>query len=399
MAIQRALMTDSRKEDVFYEEAIKTLRTNMQFSGVETKSIVITSCYPNEGKSDVTFQLAVEIGKMGKKVLIIDADIRKSNYVKRFQVEQKVDGLSQYLSGQVNKEKILYSTNYSNVDFIFAGPYAPNPSELLEQELFSKLIEETRKGYDYVLIDTPPMLSMSDASIVAKQCDGAILVIQNEAVSRKDALRAKDQLKKSQDHISLAYAYGDGSYKSGELAKEAVSTLFYGLNIQGYCAINLDALSILSDSVGGVTVTVPNDSLEEKYPEFKNGSQVTLDGTNTEIFVRYRDINVHQSAIARMERQQVFIKAFEEAAKKKIAEDSGYTVKMYSDLEPYMVTNISKDQLLKITQSMTEGKEDTDWTVPGEAVEGEGHDEYHVDDNALYEKMIETFYKKVSDPN
>ena len=118
MAIQRVLMTDSRKEDVFYEEAIKTLRTNMQFSGVETKSIVITSCYPNEGKSDVTFQLAVEIGKMGKKVLIIDADIRKSNYVKRFQVEQKVDGLSQYLSGQVNKEKILYSTNYSNVDFI-----------------------------------------------------------------------------------------------------------------------------------------------------------------------------------------------------------------------------------------------------------------------------------------
>lgn len=208
-----------------------------------------------------------------------------------------------------------------------------------------------------------------------------------------------ESLGKSQDHISLAYAYGDGSYKSGELAKEAVSTLFYGLNIQGYCAINLDALSILSDSVGGVTVTVPNDSLEEKYPEFKNGSQVTLDGTNTEIFVRYRDINVHQSAIARMERQQVFIKAFEEAAKKKIAEDSGYTVKMYSDLEPYMVTNISKDQLLKITQSMTEGKEDTDWTVPGEAVEGEDHDEYHVDDNALYEKMIETFYKKVSDPN
>ena len=72
MAIQRVILTDSRKEDVFYEEAIKTLRTNMQFSGVETKSIVLTSCYPNEGKSDVAFQLAVEIGKMGKRVLIID---------------------------------------------------------------------------------------------------------------------------------------------------------------------------------------------------------------------------------------------------------------------------------------------------------------------------------------
>lgn len=98
MAIQRVMMTDSRKEDVFYEEAIKTLRTNMQFSGVETKSIVITSCYPNEGKSDVAFQLAVEIGKMGKRVLIIDADIRKSSHIKRYQIKQKTNGLSQYLS-------------------------------------------------------------------------------------------------------------------------------------------------------------------------------------------------------------------------------------------------------------------------------------------------------------
>ena len=154
MAIQRVLMTDSRKEDVFYEEAIKTLRTNMQFSGVETKSIVITSCYPNEGKSDVAFQLGIEIGKMGKKVLVLDADIRKSSYIKRFQIKQKIEGLSQYLSGQVSKEQIIYSTNYRNVDIIFSGPYAPNPSELLEQELFSKLIEEARNAYDYVLIDT-----------------------------------------------------------------------------------------------------------------------------------------------------------------------------------------------------------------------------------------------------
>ena len=90
MAIQRVILTDSRKEDVFYEEAIKTLRTNMQFSGVETKSIVLTSCYPNEGKSDVAFQLAVEIGKMGKRVLIIDADIRKSSYIKRYQIKWTV---------------------------------------------------------------------------------------------------------------------------------------------------------------------------------------------------------------------------------------------------------------------------------------------------------------------
>lgn len=197
MAIQRVMMTDSRKEDVFYEEAIKTLRTNMQFSGVETKSIVITSCYPNEGKSDVTFQLAVEIGKMGKRVLIIDADIRKSSYIKRYQIKQKTNGLSQYLSGQVALEEVIYSTNYRNLEIIFYGRYAPNPSELLEQGRFSRLIEETRKAYDYVLIDTPPIINMSDAAIVAKQCDGAILVIESEAVSRRDAMKAKDQLMKS----------------------------------------------------------------------------------------------------------------------------------------------------------------------------------------------------------
>ena len=150
MAIQRVMMTDSRKEDVFYEEAIKTLRTNMQFSGVETKSIVITSCYPNEGKSDVAFQLAVEIGKMGMKVLIIDADISKSSFIKRYQIKQKTSGLSQYLSGQVALEEVIYSTNYRNLEIIFSGPYAPNPSELLEQGRFSRLIEETRKAYDYV---------------------------------------------------------------------------------------------------------------------------------------------------------------------------------------------------------------------------------------------------------
>ena len=187
MAIQRVILTDSRKEDVFYEEAIKTLRTNMQFSGVETKSIVLTSCYPNEGKSDVAFQLAVEIGKMGKRVLIIDADIRKSSYIKRYQIKQKTNGLSQYLSGQVALEEIIYSTNYRNLEIIFSGPYAPNPSELLEQGRFGRLIEETRKVYDYILI----------AAIAAKQCDGAILVIESEAVSRRDAMKAKEQLTKS----------------------------------------------------------------------------------------------------------------------------------------------------------------------------------------------------------
>ena len=198
MAIQRVMLTDSRKEDVFYEEAIKTLRTNMQFSGVETKSIVLTSCYPNEGKSDVAFQLAVEIGKMGKRVLIIDADIRKSSYIKRYQVKQKTNGLSQYLSGQISLEEIIYSTNYRNLEIIFSGPYAPNPSELLEQGRFGRLIEETRKVYDYIIIDAPPLGSVIDSAIIAKQCDAAVMVIASQAISYKFAKNVKKQLEKSE---------------------------------------------------------------------------------------------------------------------------------------------------------------------------------------------------------
>lgn len=197
MAEQKVILTDPRKSDYFYEEAIKTLRTNIQFSGIETKSIVVTSCYPNEGKSDIVFQLAQEIGKTGKQVLIVDADIRKSSYISRYQVHQKISGLSQYLSGQAQMEEILYRTNYQNVDMIFAGHVAPNPSELLEQEAFRSLLATMRRSYDYVLVDTPPIMSMIDAAVAARNCDGAILVIESELVSYKVAAKAKEQLEKS----------------------------------------------------------------------------------------------------------------------------------------------------------------------------------------------------------
>ncbi len=194
MAEQKVIMTDPKKADYFYEESIKTLRTNIQFTGVDVKTIVFTSCYPNEGKSDITFQLAMEIGKTGKRVLLIDADIRKSSFLTRYGVTQKTEGLSQFLSGQTGGDRIVYKTNFENVDMIFAGPVAPNPSELLEQEAFSRLVRMMREQYDYVLIDTPPIGSLIDAAVVAKQCDGAVLVIESELVSYKVALRAKEQL-------------------------------------------------------------------------------------------------------------------------------------------------------------------------------------------------------------
>lgn len=194
-------MIDPRKENYFYQEALKTLRANIQFTGKSVKTILLTSCYPNEGKSDITMQLAIEIGKAGRKVLLIDADIRKSAYITRYRVRQAVKGLSQYLSGQASETDILYTTNFPKVDIIFAGPVAPNPSELLGDPSFGELIAKVRQEYDYVLIDSPPMMNIIDAAIVARECDGAVLVIESGRVSYKMAQKVLDQLKKSECRI------------------------------------------------------------------------------------------------------------------------------------------------------------------------------------------------------
>lgn len=194
---QTIILTDPKKSNYFYEEAMKTLRTNVQFGGRGIQTIVLTSCFPNEGKSDIVMQLAREFGNMGKKVLLLDADIRKSSLASRYQVQKTVKGLSQYLSGQATIPAIFYQTNFQNVDIIFSGPSAPNPSELLEDEAFAELLLEMKRHYDYILIDTPPINGLIDAAVIAKQCDGAILVIESELVSYKVAQKAKEQLEKT----------------------------------------------------------------------------------------------------------------------------------------------------------------------------------------------------------
>ena len=192
----RVELTDPRKSNYFYEEALKTLRTNIQFAGADIKTILVKICFPNEGKSDVVFQLAKEMGMAGKKTVLLDADIRKSVLVQRYLVDSDVKGLSQYLSGQAPVRDILYGTNYENMDVIFAGPMAPNPSELLNGKVFAKLMIELKQRYDYVLIDTPPMANVVDAAIV-----GAILLIESGFVGYRAAQKAIKQLEKSGTHM------------------------------------------------------------------------------------------------------------------------------------------------------------------------------------------------------
>ncbi len=184
--------------DYFYEEAMKTLRTNVQFSGKHNKVILLTSGHGNEGKSDISFNLAVELGKAGKKVLLIDADIRKSVYKSRYSIGEETMGLSQYLSGQVERiDDVVYKTNYENVYIILSGPYAPNPTEMLGDEQFGQLLKAARQVFEYVIVDTPPLGIVVDAAVIGQYCDGAIMVIEKDATSYRMCQKVKAQLEKS----------------------------------------------------------------------------------------------------------------------------------------------------------------------------------------------------------
>ncbi len=178
------------------KEAVKMMRTNVQFCGLDTHVIAITSCMENEGKSMASFLLAQSLAEADKKVLLIDADMRKSVLLERYGVESKVMGLSQLLTGMAAIEEVLLATNYRNLHMIFAGPTPPNPSELLEGKMFSNLVTSLRRVYDYIIIDTPPVGMVIDGAIAAQVCDGVVMVIRANGVSNKFAKDVKQQLER-----------------------------------------------------------------------------------------------------------------------------------------------------------------------------------------------------------
>lgn len=186
-----------KKLDNSTNEAYKRLRTNVQFCGSDVKVIALTSTIPNEGKSSVSFNLAASIAESGKKVIFIDADLRKSVLVGRYKINKAVKGFTHYLSGVNSFDEVVYSTNVENLHVVFSGPVPPNPAELLGNKYFKTLIKQLRQAYDYVIIDTPPIGSVIDAAIVAQECDGVVMVVAAGEISYKLVQKTKAQLEKA----------------------------------------------------------------------------------------------------------------------------------------------------------------------------------------------------------
>ncbi|MGF9964002.1 CpsD/CapB family tyrosine-protein kinase [Bacillus rhizoplanae] len=176
-------------------EQYRNIRTNIQFTSVDSdiRSIVVTSSGAGEGKTTTISNLATVFGQQGKQVLLIDADMRKPKLHEMFRIDNQF-GLTNVLSRQASLERCIHKTEVENVSFLPAGPIPPNPAELLSFRMMEEVIEQAEAAFDIVLIDTPPVLVVTDAQIVANRCDGIILVVRSEITEKTKIVKAKQIL-------------------------------------------------------------------------------------------------------------------------------------------------------------------------------------------------------------
>lgn len=194
--------------------------------------------------------------------------------------------------------------------------------------------------------------------------------------------------------LALQHGYGDGAELSCERTKRAVARLFYELPIHGYCAVNMGAVPLLNDAVGGVEVAAPEDVI---YTDIKEGDRVLLEGEDAYNYLHNRDTTVPWSASGRLERQKQYLTAYAAAAMEAMKRDITLPVTLYNTLSKYMVTDISLDEVsyLAVQAMGYHFDENSMYSLEGENVRGEQYEEFHVDEAALYELILRIFYEEV----
>lgn len=176
-------------------EAYRSLRCNIEFSIVNhgIKTIAITSVHRGEGKTTTALNLAVAYAQIGKKVILLDTDLRKPSLHVTFGGDSS-RGLTSYLVNQSTINEIIHESFVDNLSIIIAGAIPPNPSDLLASKQMNSLLAELKENYDLVIIDTPPVLMLTDAKVIASKCDGVLLVMEYGRVKRNEAKKVKEEL-------------------------------------------------------------------------------------------------------------------------------------------------------------------------------------------------------------
>lgn len=190
---RRLLAHNSPKNPV--AEQYRTIRTNIQFSGADQdiKSLILTSSGTAEGKSTTASNLAAVYAQQGLKVLLIDADLRKPTVHYTFRLENHA-GLTNVLTRQSTLGQAVQETEVRDLYVLTSGPIPPNPSELLASHQMEELLKEMKQQFDMVIFDTPPILAVADAQILANQVDASILVVSSGKTEKEAALKAKELL-------------------------------------------------------------------------------------------------------------------------------------------------------------------------------------------------------------
>ncbi|MDQ0974600.1 capsular exopolysaccharide synthesis family protein [Neobacillus niacini] len=183
-------------------EQYKTIRTNIQYSSVdkELKNIMVTSSGPAEGKSTTAANLAVVFSQLGKKVLLVDADLRKPTVHRAFGVNN-LFGFTTVLTKQATLASSVLDTEEKDLYILTSGPIPPNPAELLGSKSMEQFIEEASEQFDYVIFDTPPLLAVADPQILANKVDASIFVVFSGKTEIDQAKKAKELLQNAQSKL------------------------------------------------------------------------------------------------------------------------------------------------------------------------------------------------------
>lgn len=204
--------------------------------------------------------------------------------------------------------------------------------------------------------------------------------------------------------IAVQHGFGDGRELSCELTRDAVSELFFNLPIHGYAAVNMDAIPVINDAVGGVTLEVIEDIDTDKYGKsigkvWHEGEEIHLQGMEAYYYVRWRDREKFESARLRLARQKQYLEAFMEKARSETKKNITLPVRLYGDLSKYMVTDISADETAYLAGELIGYTMDPQgiYTLSGETIKGDTYEEFYPDEEALKALMIAVFYREVED--
>lgn len=320
----------------------------------------------------------------GKHKIMSAVEVSHPDIETKETVETPVEQKSNWKDGWIKYNDKIYEYDEDLITFLFMGIDKDSKVKAVKEgtnggqadALFLMVLDKNDKDINIIGINRNTMTDIA---------------IYNEEGAFVTSTKAQ---------IAVQHGFGDGMEESCEYQVDAVRKFLYNLPIHGYAAINMKAIPVINDTVGGVNVQALSDVRNsDGYKIISEGEAVHLKGNYAYRYVQYRNINDFGSADLRLARQKQYLTAFVAQAKAAIKEDTGIISQLYNDILPYMVTNVTFDEIAYLAPEVVNYSLNANGirTIPGETVMGDEFEEYYVDEDGLYDLIINVFYKEVEE--